>query len=196
MGSSAIADIGETLISLLRDGLRGMIPEDSIILFSPGEIEANEAPRLCLFLYQVVENAHLRNQEMHRTDDDKSRYPGITLDLQYMLIPYSSSKIPDRTERTEEDHKILGKAMQILHDNAILRDPRLKGGLAAKGLEIRVTINPISLDEMTKLWQAFQTKPFKAAVCYVVTPIVLDSEREVYTKRVVSAERETYAKTD
>jgi hypothetical protein len=186
---SAIADVGETLISLLRAGLKGLVAEDGIILFSPGEIEATKAPRFCLFLYQVTENPAMKNREPERLSDDKVRAPGLFLDLYYMLIPYESSKIQDLTERTKEEHMVLGKAMQIFHDNAILRDPVLKDGLSGRGLQIGLTLNPVSIDEMTKIWQAFQTKPFKPAVCYLVTPVPIESEREIYGKRVSRAEK-------
>lgn len=189
--TDAIADIGETLISLLQEGLSKApfhLPKSKIVLFSPGEIKAAEdPPRLCLFLYHVAENPHLKNRGMERITDERSKYPSLYLDLHYMLIPYESSNITDKTDKTVEEHRVLGRSMQTFHDNAILRDPVLKGGLAGKGLEIKLTQNPVSLDEMVKLWQAFQTKPYKPSVCYLVTPVAVESNLEKYTKRVSEA---------
>lgn len=185
---TAIADVGETLIYLLREGLKDLVDQDSIILFSPGEIEADQAPRLCLFLYQVAENPTMKNRAPERLSDEKLSPSYLILDLYYMLIPYESSRATNRMERTKEEHMVLGRSMQILHDHGILRDPVLQGGLAGRGLEIRITLNPVPIDEMTKIWQAFQTKPFKPAVCYLVTPVPIESERETYVKRVLKAE--------
>ncbi len=195
--ANAIADIGETLISLLQEGLSEEVQDkNSIILYSPGEILVGNAPsiRLCLFLYQVFENSLMKNREMERINEEKLRYPGLILDLHYMMIPYESTQEPNLTDRTVSDHRVLGRAMQIFHDNAVLRDPVLKGGLAGSGQEFRLVLNPVPIDEMTKIWQAFQTKPFRPAVCYTVTPVVIESAREQYSKRVTQSEAHYYDK--
>ena len=65
----AIADVGVTLIELLKDNMEEPgFSRESIVLFSPGEIDSNDNVRLSLFLYQVLENVHLKNQEMQVTD--------------------------------------------------------------------------------------------------------------------------------
>ena len=61
---TVIADVGETLVDLLKDNMQNLITPASIILSSPGETEAQDNPRLSLFLYQIVENAYLKNQDM------------------------------------------------------------------------------------------------------------------------------------
>ncbi len=82
----AIADLGETLIELLRDNMQDLIPRrESIVMASPGEIEANDDVRLSLFLYQVLENIHLKNQEMQIKDPTTLKFPPIALDLYYMF---------------------------------------------------------------------------------------------------------------
>ena len=68
----AIADVGYTLIKLLRDEMENYgVDRESIVLFSPGEIDSNDDIRLSLFLYQVLENVHLKNQELQLTDPTK-----------------------------------------------------------------------------------------------------------------------------
>ena len=157
----------------------GLIPMDSMVLISPGEIEANDNVRLSLFLYQVVENIHLRNQGMQIIDSNKLKYPPLTLELYYMLTSYSA--LQNKTERTMEEHIILGRAMQVLSDNAII-------GLSGSNEDLHITLNPISLDDMTKMWTTFQGKPFRPSICYVVTPVMIDSTRDKGIQRVVSKE--------
>ncbi len=60
------------------------------MLASPGEIEENDDVRLSLFLYQVLENVHLKNQEMQIKDPTTLTFPPIALDLYYMLTSYTS----------------------------------------------------------------------------------------------------------
>ncbi|MCF6155892.1 MAG: DUF4255 domain-containing protein [Candidatus Brocadia sp.] len=184
---TAIADVGETLIRLLRDNMSDLIPPDSIVLLSPADVEGQNI-RLTLFLYSVVENPHLKNQEMHEISPTQLRYPPLTLDLQYLLTTYASTVIPDRTERTLEEHRILGRAMRIFYDNAILSGSVLQGGLAGTDEELRITLNPVSLEDLTKLWTAFPNRSYRASVGYLVTPVRIDSIREMGMQRVISKE--------
>ncbi|HID19654.1 MAG TPA: DUF4255 domain-containing protein [Methanophagales archaeon] len=77
---TAIADVGETLKKLLWDNIKDDAPantiiesEDQITLSSPEEIEPGK--KLSLFLYQVTENAYLKNQEMQSVNSTKLKYP-------------------------------------------------------------------------------------------------------------------------
>lgn len=176
MSDTAIADVGEVLITLLRDNMG--IPPASIMLISPGEIEANDNVRLSLFLYQVRENAYLRNQEMQQISSTHLKYPPLPLELYYMLTAYPSSGIADRTERTKEEHGILGKAIQILYDNTML----------ALDYGLRITLNTMSLDDMTKIWTTFQGKSYRPSACYLVTPVMIESKLEMGMRRVTSKE--------
>src|SRR5574344_2860264 len=120
MSDTAIANVGETLVELLRENMQDLIPADSIALVSPGEIEGKDNIRLSLFLYHVEENIHLKNQEMEKIGSSVLKAPPLAVDLYYMLTSYPSSGIQDRTERTEDEHSILGRAVQVLHDNPFL----------------------------------------------------------------------------
>jgi|LGVD01.1.fsa_nt_gb hypothetical protein len=187
---TAIADVGETLIDLLRGKMKDLIPDDSsIVLVSPGEIQANDTIRLSLFLYQVSENVHMRNQELQIFDPATLNYPPITLDLFYMLTSYPSPGISDVTERTKEEHSILGRAVQVLYENAIIAGTALKGNLSEKYDELHITMSHLSLDDITKIWNTFQDKPFRPSVCYLVTPVMIDSTRMMSTQRVVLQEK-------
>ena len=179
MSETAISDVGEILITLLRDNMG--IPPDTIMLISPGEIEANDNVRLSLFLYQVIENPYMKNQEMQNIDSAHLRYPPLSLELYYMLTAHPASGIPDRTERTKEEHGILGKALQIIYNSSIL---------VFSDYELRITLNPMTLDDMTKIWTTFQDRPFRPSVCYLVTPVNIDLERQKSVKRVESKEQQ------
>lgn len=185
---TAIADVGETLIELLRDNMQDLIPRShSIVLASPGEIEINDDVRLSLFLYQVLENVHLKNQEMQIKGLSKLTFPPIALDLYYMLTSYPSG-IQDLTERTREEHSILGKAIEVINNNARLTGSILKGSLAMNGCDLHITLTPLSLDDMTKMWTTFPGKSFRSSICFLVTPVMIDTGREKTVHRVISKE--------
>ncbi len=194
---TAIEDAGITLLNLLKNNMKNMgdiIPENqidtSIILGSPGKAEEMDGVRISLFLYQIVENIHLKNQEMQRIGISTENYPPISLDLYYMLTAHPGTQNQqDITESTKQEHRILGRAIQILHDNSTVRmetiDPDIKE-------EWHIILNPLSLDDMTKIWTTFQGKSMRPSVCYLVTPIQIHSEREKTVQRVVTKEMRHY----
>ena len=191
---TAIADVSYTLIDLLRNKMEDLIDPDLIAIVSPEEIEANDSVRLSLFLFQVIENVHMKNQEMQIINPSKLKYPPLILDLFYMLTSYPSSGIQDKTERTKEEHSLLGRAMQILHDNPIITNPHLRGCLTDDGQELHISQTPLDLDNMTKIWSTFQDRPFRPSVCYLVANVRIESTREKEAKRVISRKFDRYMK--
>ncbi|MCC7577326.1 MAG: DUF4255 domain-containing protein [Methanomethylovorans sp.] len=183
----AIANVSETLIGILRDNMEDLIPRDSIILASPGEIDTKDNVRLSLFLYQILENAHLKNQEMQVTYPSKVTLPPQFLELYYMLTSHVSSGEQDKTEKALEEHRVLGRALQVLHENSILGGSLLKGNLDRSD-ELHITLTSPTLDDLTKIWTTFAGRPFRSSVCYVVTPVRIDSAREMSVQRVISKE--------
>ena len=181
-GNTAIKDVGNTLISLLIDNMKDL-PDGSIVLGSPGEIKSDT--RISLFLYKIQDNIHLKNQEMQQVGSSSMRFPPLALDLFYMLTSHPSQ---ENTEKTLEAHLLLGRAMQVFYDNAILSGSVLKGSLKPENEELRITIENLNIDDMTKIWSTFQGKPFKPTACYLVSPVRIDSLHEISITRVVSKE--------
>ncbi|ODA40658.1 DUF4255 domain-containing protein [Desulfosporosinus sp. BG] len=183
---TVFADIGQTLIKLLRDNMKDLnMNENSIVLCSPADVTDDIS--LSIFLYQVVENSDMRNQDMFELGPDRLQYPPLYLDLYYLLTTYSKA---DLASRSLEEHRILGKAMSILHDHVVLSGPALQGGLAGKHDEFRISMNTLSLDDANKLWSTFTNKQFRPSVSYLVTPVAVDSTRIMGTSRVLSRELE------
>lgn len=191
MSDTAIADVGDTLRNLLIKGLQN-IDSNDIVLGSPGEINDGDSARISLFLYQILENVHMKNQEMQRINSSKDKYPPLTLDLFYMLTSHPSAQNNNRTDRTLDEHRILGRAMQIFNEKSILTGSDLSGNLD-KTKELHLTFNSLSLDDLTKIWNNFQGRPFRPSVSYLVSPVEIDSSRsEESVKRVTSKEAEHY----
>ncbi|MCK4734984.1 MAG: DUF4255 domain-containing protein [Methanophagales archaeon] len=183
---NAISDVGKTLIKLLWDNIKDdshvssiIESDDQITLSSPDE----SAKKLSLFLYQVTENAYLKNEEMQSLNSTKLKYPPLTLSLFYLVTPH--------TQNMASVHIILGKVMQIFHDNSILKGSILQDSLV--GDELRLILNPLSMDELNKIWTVIsKTKTYKLSVCYEVTPVAIDSMREREVTRVTERELEKY----
>jgi len=174
---TVIGDVTNTILSLFKNNTGGLLPQDRITAASPADISDDTQPLLSCFLYQVNENPHLKNQGMLDTSAGALRYPPLSLNVYYLLTAYASSR--------ETEHQILGRAMQILHDNAIIRGSLLQGSLARTFEELVVAINAISLDDMNKLWSLFGGKPYRVSVTYRVSTALIDSTRERSAGRVI-----------
>ena len=122
MGSyKIISEVSNLLHKTLWDGFKDdneltqHVPgEDAIVLLNPADAANNQDLRLSVWLYQVQENGFMRNQPPSRVpqQDEMVRYPPLTLNLYYLLTPSTKSMAGDQM--------VLGRSMQILHDNAIL----------------------------------------------------------------------------
>ncbi|MDG3548126.1 DUF4255 domain-containing protein [Methanobacterium formicicum] len=182
----AIMDAGESLIKLLEQNIKEdtdtysvFKPENAIILSSPDELNSNDK-KISLFLYNIIENSYLRNQNEYIPDSNNKNSP-LNLSLFYLITPH--------TESIQNDQILLGKILQIFHDNAILRGSVLQGSLT--GQELRLILNHFSVDELNKLWSIVSgSKPYKLSICIEVTPVRIDSTKEQKVIRVIERDLE------
>jgi hypothetical protein len=188
---TAIGIVGEILRKLLHNNLKNTFDgnfadENSLTLLSPKEKLGTH--RLSLFLYQIVENPHMKNQPLQRITEDKQNYPPLALNLYYLLTPYA---VETDEIRTWDRHTVLGKVMQVFYDNATLEGTELRDVLVDMGQEdyydkidqIRIALYSLSLDDMSKIWNSLET-PLKLSVCYEVRVVLIDSERIKDLKRI------------
>jgi hypothetical protein len=186
MPDTTIADVGETLVTLLRRNMNDFVDDpQQIALLSPAEAEGQDI-RLTLFLYSIVENPYLKNSEGRLINETETRYPPLSVDLYYLLTSYVPEGIPDPTDRALQSHRVLGRAMRVFYDNGILAGTILQGELAGTGAELRLSLNPITVEDLTRIWSVFPNRAYRTSVSYLVTPAELDSERLLKAQRVVS----------
>lgn len=190
---TAIAGVGETLVELLQDRMENFIDGDEIALASPNDVGQGNDWRLTLYLYRVSESSHMKNAEPRGQAPDPTVTKGspLVLDLHYLLTAHPSKGRSDGTAKTTEQHSVLGRAMQVFRDNAIIRGSDLKGSLGAED-KLHLTIESESMDAMVNMWSTFPEQPFHPSVSYLVTPVVIDSRREEPVKRIVEREVNEY----
>jgi len=183
--STAIAAVTATLQAILgteisadpnlNDTTVTALPLDK----ARGTISTNQ---LNLFLYQVLPNAAWRNMDM-----PKSVRPGETgmsplaLDLHYLITAFG------RENDTSQpfDHHLLGKAMSVLYDHALLGPEEIQVAFPGSGLEnqpdrVRITLQPLSVEDISKLWMGFATQ-YWLSVGYDVSVTLIDSTQPVKT---------------
>jgi hypothetical protein len=185
--TGAITDIGSTLVNLLTSppAPQTGVSTPDVGLYSPGDVSDPLMPNIGLFLYYMNEDPSYVNQEFKREGDSSLRNQGVALELFYLVVAHSTNNRPN--DRAMEEHGWLGQVMQLFHDNTVIDESLLPDSLANKGLKIKITLNPVPLDDLTKIWQALQVRPFKLSVCYRVGPVFIESDNVKTISRVKSA---------
>jgi hypothetical protein len=135
---------------------------------------------LTLYLYSIRENGDARRSDLV-PQGGELRYPPMALDLQYIITAHSSA---DLHSRTLDEHRVLGRVLQVLHDHSVLRSPYLEGSLAASGEEVRITPESFDANQMAGIWR-FGESPYKLSLVYRVGPVLVDSTRVKPSPRVV-----------
>jgi hypothetical protein len=162
-------------IELASKAFESALEEAFVAAGIPGDVyvgplddaEAQDAAAV-LFLYRVVANADLRSAE-HRVPAPDPAQPAIVhqgalpLDLYYLFTAGTS-----QTGGELKALRVLGCAMQRLNDQ-----PQLVG-LGVGGDTVRVTLEPVTSEEMSRIWTLFPTANFRTSVVYVVSPVWID----------------------
>lgn len=157
----------------------------------PTEKTANGA-KLNLFLYHVKPNTAWRSADEPRTwpgEPAVLRIAPLALDLQYLLTAYG-----DGADNPDIDaHRLLGEAMAVLHDQPLLDPERIRaistGALAGVELDrqverVRFTLQPLAVDELTKLWSGFQTG-MRLSAAYEASVVLIQSKLPAYRAQPV-----------
>lgn len=189
--SSAIRDVGETLVQLLRATMGNVVNPQQIVLLSPAEAKIGGV-RLTLFLYSIAPAVELRNEmEIPGRDNPDDPNAGVPvaqpLDLYYLLTAFAPPEGDDPTERTLDSQRLLGEAMRVLFDNGTLTGTVLRGDLP-RDEELRLTLQPMTVEDLTRIWSVFPESVLHASVSYLVTPVRLRSTRPRGGARVVTRE--------
>lgn len=145
-----------------------------IVFNNPTETAQNPANRLSLWLYQVTENEFLKNDPVRQGNTLlRLLQPPLPLNLFYLLTPFALDR--------ESDLLLLGKSMEVLYDNAIIR---LTDPVNDVIDELRLILCRLTLEELTRIWEALR-EPYRLSVCYQVRVTRIDSQRQPETERVV-----------
>lgn len=151
-----------------------LVGTKGVVFTDPGETAKDAPGCLSLWLYRVMENGHLRNIPVEEPPGSTTRrQPPLSLDLHYLLTPFTSS--------AENDQILLSSSMQLLHDNPIVyvQDP-----VPDTVDEIRVVLGRPEQAELIGIWEALNA-PYRLSVTYVVRVVRIDSTRVDDTALVV-----------
>lgn len=186
-----IGEIGEALRRIILrvpwTDLDFIPTEENIVFQSPKEVTGEN--QISVFLYRIMKNSFLMNQEAFQADhrkqvDQKYQNQPLVLDLYYLITPYVSDK--------SQEKYILGKILQIFHDHSYLEDADFSEPYAGTTFRPQITFESLTLDDLSKLWTSFHDAPLRLSVCYQVSPVRIDSTRTEEFQRVVVKEMDHY----
>lgn len=189
----AIGGVSATLQALLRDRMElptGMLRSDLQVTIGTPQAEtaeqAAEPTRVNLFLYRATENGSLKNQMIPGTGHP-SEYgnPPLSLVLHYLLTAYGATEDAGQVNETRA-HFLLGSAMRVLHDYPVITESLvtvnspptqiLHNSLRGEFERVKVTLDPISLEDLSKVWTAL-TRPYRLSTAYTISVVQIESRR-------------------
>jgi len=143
---------------------------------------ANTNNQLNLFLYMVARNAAFANADMPRqVQSGEVAIPPLPLNLYYLLTAFGR----DDDVVKPFGHELLGKAMSVLYDHPVLSAADIASAtqtllpdsdLASQVEHVRITMHPLTIDELSKLWTGFSMQ-YRLSAAYEVGVALIESTR-------------------
>jgi hypothetical protein len=173
---TAFEAASQTLNGLLQDRINADSDLPGITVFLKTPKEMGQQKGVSLWLYRAVRNEFWLNNPPQRVDLGQLRRTPLPFCLHYLVTPLLDS--------SESEQKVLGKILQAFYDHPIVRGVDLKGSLGGTNVELRITLETLSLDELSRVWMALNADSgYQLSVSYEVQVVEIDSALE--TEKVV-----------
>lgn len=173
--ANAISAVTSLLSQLLLARLQAIDPSTQVTTKPLDKArDATHTPsQLNVFLYQTTISAAYRNQDPPQVRPGEAGFPALPLELHYLLTAFGAA------DDDVDAHKVLGRALSVLHDTPLLNrtGPIAQAvGLDQQHENLRVTPTNMTLEELSKMWTAFQTQ-YRASAAFCVSLVLIDSTR-------------------
>jgi hypothetical protein len=159
-----------------------------VSLNTPHEMEGTEHG-VSLWLYRVLrDDTRLNDPPQLRprpVGGVELVPPPLPLRLHYLITPLTANN-PD----TEQ--KILGRVLQLFHTRPIISGSALQGDLAGTDTDVHVRLESLTLDELTRVWDALEGS-YQLSVSYEVTLANIESLALPVRPTIVESAQPGYA---
>jgi hypothetical protein len=156
----------------------------------------DEEAGLNLFLYHTAHNTTLRNNNLPAFDarGDRVSNPPLALSLHYLLMAYGKDEY--------QAEILMGYAMQLLHETPVLSRKAIQDSLSAiPSLQVsgsilppafqalaaadladqietvKISPEPLGVEDLSKLWSAFQANHFRLTTGYTASVVLIQSKK-------------------
>lgn len=143
-----------------------------VSLLNPQELVAADTEGVSLWLYRVQRDEQTLNHPPRRVTASLQESIPLPLRLHYLVAPIVSHA--SQAQASELEQHILGKVLQVFNDLGSMRGPTLQGDLTGQPIEIFARLEPLTLEETTRVWDALDTS-FQLCVSYEVSVIPIAS---------------------
>ncbi|MBU8974545.1 DUF4255 domain-containing protein [Lysobacter sp. MMG2] len=178
MNADAILRVTQALGARLQQAVVAS-GDPGTVFIGPLDDQDAVGASLILFLYRIAPNASLRNRE-HRVAAQTPppavivHENALPLDLYYLLT------VGTRPGMSEEPLlRVLGFAMQALQ--AV---PEITGSPVNQEV-VRVTLEPLTTEETSRIWALFPTANYRTSVAYLASPVWIDPAQPPEQAQVV-----------
>ena len=191
-----IEHTGQTLIHLLSMHINSVMTDVNIQLVSTASftsLVATDTATISLLLYQINENAELRNAPQRVDSQGQLRRQPLALELCYLITPWAAraeSGVETDMVAVQEEQRLMGLVMQAFYDCAevgpaeLYQEPDQPVWAPTDSLQISLETLPI--EDHYRIWDTTEL-PYRLSVTYRVRVMALDSTRTYGDARVVES---------
>lgn len=133
-----------------------------------------EGAGVFVFLYRVTPNAAFRGLD---PDAPAGPQPGMALSLSYLLSFFGDEAIL-------EPQRLMGIVVGALHANPVLSEASMEEAIAEDGflagadlvragVQVRLTVEALSVEELSRIWGAFFGPPYLVSIGYQAGPVFI-----------------------
>jgi hypothetical protein len=190
---TAVLGVSKTLKKLLDDHIAAStepeLPKLTVNLGSPKDVHGTSTsgghPKnaVSLWLYRVQRNPDLLNEPRERANGNALLRASMPIDLHYLVTPIYDTP--------EGEQALIGKILQVLNDHAVLRGSDLQLPLEPQGDELRLTLETLTVEDLTRIWNSLE-EPYQLSLSYVVQLVRIASGHEPERTEPVVTRRSTY----
>ncbi len=145
-----------------------------VTLNTPKEMDDNNTQGLSVWLYRVVRDEQRLNAPRPQHQPSHLGRPALPMCGHYLVTPMVAS---GTAQSPETEHALLGKVLQAFHDRPVLRGVDLRDDLAGSEAQIHVRLEPLDLEELTRVWEALN-RAYQLSVSYEVSVVEIATARE------------------
>lgn len=185
--TTALRDASVSLQRRIRQQLgadpevQALLPAGGVLTVSlntPDEMLSVPEQGISLWLYKVTRDEYTLNQPPRRVSPNRLRAAPLPVRLHYLVTPVF--QLDGGISAPEFEHTVLGKVLQHFAEEPFLTGAELTGVLAAGSQQITVRLEQLSIEEITRIWDALEGN-YKLSVSYEVTIVPIESRREIMT---------------
>lgn len=167
MSANAIYNVTQALRERLQQALQDAMDPGNVFVGPLDDPDAKGAS-LILFLYRIAPDPSLRNRE-HVVLSDAPPPDVIVYDNALPLTLHYLITVGTRTA-TDEDPllRLLGFAMRTINGAPELTGPKVGNET------VRVSLEPVSTEEMSRIWTLFPTANYRTSIAYLAAPVWID----------------------